>query len=94
MDGDDLHTVRDDIPERIAELMTGIQGYNNRELAGTALDCLHELKRRGNKSLDSAIKTVSLFHYNLITLQEMANALEGLPDFEEEPEYINDQSKS
>ena len=49
----------------------------NLVLAETALDCLYELKRRGNESLDSAIQTVSLFRDNIITLQEMAEALES-----------------
>ena len=64
-----------------------IKEAKNLDLVETALVCLYELKHRGNKSLDSAIDTVTLFHDNLIMLLSMANALEGLPDFEEELDY-------
>ena len=54
-----------------------LQNCTNRELSGAALDCLRELKHRGNKSLNSAIETVSSFHDNLVKLQDMANELDA-----------------
>ena len=73
-----------DILKRKLKKWQTYKSINNRELAGTALDCLHELKRRGNKSLDGAIETVTLFHNNLSILQQMAEALENCLEFEDE----------
>ena len=56
--------------------MSHINDCTNRELSVAVLDCLRELKSRGNKSLDSAIETVSSFHDNLIVLQEKAELLD------------------
>ena len=62
--------------------MSHVKDCTNRELSGAALDYLRELKSRGNESLDSAIETVSLFHDNLIVLQEKLEDRIALSDYE------------
>ena len=55
--------------------MSHVRDCTNRELSGAALDSLRELERRGNTGLDSVIETISLFHDNLIVLQEKAEEI-------------------
>jgi len=58
--------------------MTNLKEKTNEALARTALNCLEELKNRGNKSLETAIIHTATFYNEILSLQSMASALEAL----------------
>ncbi len=59
------------------------KSMTNEELSATALDCLEELEHRGNRDIESARRTVFLFHENVLSLKARAAALSSIGGYDD-----------
>lgn len=58
-----------------------MKNKKNGELLKTSLDCLTELVKRGNRSLEPALQTVEFQYNEYLGLRSLAAAIESLdPD--------------